>query len=79
MEVHNEQMSSVRHFWQVSKTECINIQSIDEVYEKYKTYHQTYANKAGEKYKYPLLNKYKFRTFIRKNGYNNSKPKNISI
>jgi hypothetical protein len=78
MEVHNEQMSSVRHFWQTSKIECLNIQSIDAVYDRYKEYHKTYANKAGETYNHPALHKYKFRVFIRKNGYDNSTPKQNS-
>ena len=72
MEVHNEQMASVRHFWITKKSECLNIRSIDEVFNIYKEYHSTYQNKAEEKYKFQPLNKYKFRAFIRKNGYDNS-------
>ncbi len=75
MEVHNEQMNSVRHFWTTKKSECLNIRSIDAVFEIYKDYHSTYSTKGGEKYKFAPLNKYKFRAFIRKNGYDNSSIK----
>jgi len=78
MEVHNEQMASVRHFWKTSQSECLNIRSIDEVFNIYANYHSTYENNAGQKYKFQPLNKYKFRAFIRKNGYNNSTIKNLS-
>jgi hypothetical protein len=72
MEVHKEQMASVRHFWITKKSECLNIRSIDEVFDIYKNYHIIYQNGAGEKYNFTPLNKYKFRAFIRKNGYDNS-------
>jgi hypothetical protein len=75
MEVHNEQMNSVRHFWITKKSDCLNIRSIDEVFNIYVKYHSTYENGIGEKYKCQPINKYKFRTFIRKNGYDNSSIK----
>jgi hypothetical protein len=75
MEEHNEQMNSVRHFWITKKSECANIRSIDAVFDIYKEYHSAYENAANIKYKFQPLNKYKFRAFIRKNGYDNSKCK----
>ena len=79
MEVHNEQMNSVRHFWITKKSECLNIRSIDEVFNIYKNYHTLYENNIGQKYNFQPLNKYKFRTFIRKNGYNNSSSQKIIL
>ena len=76
MEVHNEQMKSVKHFWTKNKVQCCQIQKIDEVYKLYAEYHKTYSTSDGVKYIYPPFNKYKFRAWIRKNGYNNSKPIN---
>jgi hypothetical protein len=72
MEVHNEQMKSLRHFWTKNKTQCCQIQKIDEVFGLYAEYHKTYSTADGVKYIHPPLNKYKFRTWIRKNGYDNS-------
>ena len=72
MNEHNEQMKSVRHFWANNKEECCLIRSIDAVYDVYTNYHTTYENPADGKYKFQALNRYKFRAFIRKNGYNNS-------
>jgi len=77
MEEHKEQMNSVRHFWITKKSECVNIRSIDTVFDIYKEYHSKYENAANLKYKFQPLNKYKFRAFIRKNGYDNSKCKPI--
>ena len=72
MDTHNEQMKSVNHFWIKNKNECIQIRSIDAVYNKYIEYHKIYADNIGTKYKELPLNKYKFRAIIRKKGYNNS-------
>lgn len=72
MDEHNEQMKSVRHFWAKHKEECCLIRSIDAVFDIYVNYHKNYENPADGKYKFQPLNRYKFRAFIRKNGYNNS-------
>jgi hypothetical protein len=73
MNTHNEQMKSINHFWIIYKSECLNIRSIDDVYNKYTDYHKSYADAIGTKYSVIPLNKYKFRSLIRKRGYNNSK------
>jgi hypothetical protein len=70
MNEHNEQMKSIRHFWHIYKNDCCLIRSIDAVYNKYCEYHITYVDKSI-KYIYKPINKYRFRTFIRKHGYNN--------
>ena len=58
---------STREFWKKYKEDCLNIKSIKEVYKRYKTFCQ--ENNLL------ILNEYIFRTFIRKNGYNNSGEK----
>jgi len=68
MDTHNEQMKSINHFWITKKDEVKNIKSIDEVYNIYVKYH----TESGT-YTVTPINKYKFRTLIRKKGYNNSK------
>ena len=64
MEVENNRRDSVRKFWKDKKEECVSIKSIKEVFRIYKEY--TEENELA------LQNEYKFRTFIRKNGYANS-------
>ena len=54
-------------FWRLHQNECCPIRSIKEVYQKYKEYAVTNS--------LPVYNEYKFRTYIRKNGYNNSGEK----
>jgi hypothetical protein len=66
----DEWFSSVRTFWLKNKTECCSIRSIDEVYNKYVNFYK--ENKQKYNYIHTPMNKYIFRTFIRKNGYNNS-------
>jgi len=62
-----EKRDSVRQFWKEHKEECLPIKSIKEVFAKYKTY--------CEEKQLQVQNEYIFRTFIRKNGYNNSGEK----
>lgn len=64
------QMESMRAFWKIYKDECIRIRSIDDVFSKYVIY--VNEIKVSQNFKYSPINKYIFRTFIRKNGYNNS-------
>jgi hypothetical protein len=67
MQAHREQHSNVKLFWKNQKDECCQIKQIDKVYDMYVKYH--IENKEN---KYNPMNRYIFRTFIRKNGYNNS-------
>jgi hypothetical protein len=56
-------------FWEKNKEKCLTITSIDEVYNEFLKYYNENKND------YAPLNKYIFRTFIRKNGYCNSVSK----
>ncbi len=62
--VRDDERSSMRLFWNEYKRECLEVKSIDEVFERYS---QFTKNRD-----LPSINKYIFRTFIRKNGYSNS-------
>ena len=66
---HDEWRDSVKTFWSKNKAECCLIRSIDEVYKKYVIYHEKNAEKND--YIHKPMNKYIFRTYIRKHGYNN--------
>ena len=55
----------MREFWAKNKDKCLTIRSIDAVYEEYLEY-------LKEKNINDHINRYIFRTYIRKNGYNNS-------
>lgn len=55
---------SAKKFWAEHKQDYLSTRSIKAVFQAYKEY--TIAHDL------PLLNEYLFRTFIRKNGYNNS-------
>jgi hypothetical protein len=58
-------------FWRKSREMCCTIRSIDAVYEEFMKYYQTVDAL------YPPINKYIFRTYIRKpeNGYQNTSAK----
>lgn len=57
----------MRSFWQNNKEQNLSIKSIDMVYKNYLEYLE--KNNPSN---IPAMNKYIFRTYIRKNGYNNS-------
>jgi hypothetical protein len=71
MDEHREQHGNVAEFWKKNKEECCKIIKIDEVYDKYIIFHT--ENKEQKGYKYNPMNRYIFRTYIRKNGYCNSR------
>lgn len=66
MQEINEERRIMRLFWTLNKKECLNIRSINEVYNKFCEY--TKKENITSK----PINKYIFRTYIRKNGYCNS-------
>lgn len=55
--------NSEKDFWKKHKEECCQIRSVKEVYQRYIEW-----TKAHDRV---IQNEYRFRTFIRKNGYNN--------
>ncbi len=63
---------SEKDFWRAKKHECCNIQSVKSVYSIYKGW--CLENNRV------IQNEYRFRTFIRKNGYKpSSVPKQSSV
>jgi len=66
---HDEWFDSAKTFWSKNKDECCLIRSIDEVYNRYVKYYNENAEKND--YIHMPMNKYIFRTYIRKHGYNN--------
>lgn len=66
MDKHVAQRELAVDFWKENKKRCLEIRSIDKVYDEFlKYYNENNCNCSP-------LNKYVFRTFIRKNGYCNS-------
>lgn len=65
MERDKKNRQNMKLFWSKNKERCQLIRSIDTVYEEYLTY---LKNEGID----DRINKYIFRTYIRKNGYNNS-------
>ena len=72
MENHVEGRKHMEEFWRKKKLECMTIRSIDAVYDLYKEYCK--ANNITI-----VINKYIFRTYIRKNGYCNSVTGNLMV
>lgn len=81
-----QQRQTVRDFWTLFKTKCLTIKSIDTVYENYVNWlketnvTETKRIRSKESSKLetvvnvgslPPINRYIFRTMIRKMGYNN--------
>lgn len=66
MEVSNRQKQLVREWWETNRDTYLTERSIDKVYKDFQTYHTESAISD------PPMNKYIFRTYIRKNGYKNS-------
>jgi hypothetical protein len=81
-----QQRQTVRDFWNLFKQECIGIKSIDEIYEKYKTWlklaniveTKRIRSESSSKREtvitvgpLPPINRYIFRNMIRKMGYKN--------
>lgn len=64
MSVRISERESAKKFWSEHKQDYLSTRSIKAVFQAYKEY--TIIHDL------PLLNEYLFRTFIRKNGYNNS-------
>jgi len=69
MQKHNEDRKILSDFWKANKERCIAISSIDLVYNEYLEYLKLVNIDRA-------INKYIFRTYIRKNGYGNQKKKN---
>lgn len=73
MEKQNEQKRIMREFWKKNKERFAQIRSIDKVYEDYVSHLKELKSSDPNK---PIItepiNKYIFRTYIRKNGYCNS-------
>lgn len=67
MNEHDEQFANVAEFWKKHKEECCTIIKIDQVYDRYLSFHT--ENKIIKNYKFNPMNRYVFRTYIRKNGY----------
>lgn len=65
MEKANEDKKIMREFWSKHKDECCLIRSIDAVYDKYLEYLKEIKMERA-------INRYIFRTYIRKNGYCNT-------
>lgn len=65
MQKENAQKELMRNWWNQHKSDYLLERSIDKVYEAF----QSFATTTLE---FPPINKYIFRTYIRKNGYNNS-------
>ena len=70
MEKHNEDRKHLVAFWKKNKDKCAEIRSIDAVYGVYLEYLKTIDVEQS-------INKYIFRTYIRKNGYCNSRAKEL--
>lgn len=60
---HSDKHNSVKEYWIIFKERDCLIRSVKQVFQNYKEWCQ-----ENDK---PLQNEFKFRTFIRKNGYNN--------
>ena len=52
-------------FWKKYKEECKQIRTVKQVFQTYKEWCETNNH--------PIQNEYRFRTFIRNNGYNNGR------
>ena len=65
MQNANEDKKHMRDFWRIHKNEMLLVRSIDAVYGKYLEYLKSINIDRA-------INKYIFRTFLRKNQYNNS-------
>lgn len=65
MDKHNEDRKNMLNFWNKNKERCMLIRSIDAVYEEYLAYLKSINVESK-------INRYIFRTYIRKNGYCNS-------
>ena len=67
MERSKQEKEVMRVWWTENSTTYLSERKIDKVYEAYKAY----CEECGE----VAINKYIFRTYIRKHGYcNSSKP-----
>lgn len=64
MHKENQQKSYLHLFWKKEANSCKHIKSIDAVYSIYSDFIKQYNS--------PPINKYIFRTYIRKHGYSNS-------
>lgn len=65
MDKHREDRKNMKAFWNKHGERCMTIRSIDAVYEEYLKY-------LKENNITSTINRYIFRTYIRKNGYCNS-------
>ena len=79
MEKIKYQRQQIRDFWNQKKSQVQNIRSIDQIYEQFIIFNQTSQFSVPISSSVPLLippiNKYQFRNFIRKLGYQNSSKK----
>jgi len=66
MQRETAQKDSVRTFWHTNSSTLKDIKSIDEIYKQYVAYVHEGSLVV------PPINKYIFRTMIRKLGYKNS-------
>ena len=77
MDLIVQQRQTVRDFWAANKLSCMGTKSVDELYGRYKQYlvdgDVKETTREGVVKSHPLLpiNKYIFRTLIRKMGYKN--------
>lgn len=68
MQKQNEDRKNMIEFWRINKQRCISITSIDAVYIEYLEYLKQHNINS-------IINRYIFRTYIRKNGYGPKKDK----
>ena len=65
MQKANDDKKYMRIFWEKHKDRCMLIRSIDSIYDEYLAYLKEIGIDRA-------INRYIFRTYLRKSGYNNS-------